>query len=245
MLSQQDQSRFPDRSGDIAYSAPEVIIMDDVRAFVQKVYTWMLIGLSVTGLTAYLVASSEQLVAAIFGTPIFWVIMLAPLAMVWFLSARINKIQASTAVSLFIAYSLVNGLAFSTIFIVYELGSVGSVFLIAAGMFGAAAFYGYVTQRDLSSFGSFLFMGVIGIIIAMVVNFFLQSSLLDFAISIIGVFIFTGLAATRMQEIRNNAGVVAGGEAVATKAAIIGALGLYLAFVNLFLFLLRLLGNRR
>lgn len=222
-----------------------VLTTDVIRAYVQRVYAWMVGGLLVTGVTAFAASSSETLMAAIFGTPLMWVVMLAPLAMVFFLSMRIDRMQPSTAAGTFLAYSLVNGLSFSVIFLAYELGSIFQVFVIAAGMYAAAAAYGYLTKRDLTGMGSFLFMGLVGLIIASVVNIFLGSGPLDFAISVIGVLIFTGLTAYEMNKIKEQAVVMYAGEGLAQKRAIIGALSLYLNFINLFLYLLRLFGDRR
>ncbi len=222
-----------------------VLSADIIRAYVQRVYAWMVGGLLVTGVTAFSVASSETLMAAIFGTPLVWLIMLAPLGMVFFLSMRIDRMQPSTAAGTFLAYSLVNGVSFSVIFLAYELGSIFQVFVIAAGMYAAAAAYGYLTKRDLTGMGSFLFMGLIGLILASVLNIFLGSGPLDFAISVIGVLVFTGLTAYEMNKIKEQAVVMYAGEGLAQKRAIIGALSLYLNFVNLFLYLLRLFGDRR
>lgn len=222
-----------------------VLTTDVIRAYVQRVYAWMVGGLLVTGVTAFAASSSETLMAAIFGTPLMWVIMLAPLAMVFFLSMRIDRMQPSTAAGTFLAYSLVNGLSFSVIFLAYDLGSIFQVFVIAAGMYAAAAAYGFLTKRDLTGMGSFLFMGLVGLIIASVVNIFLGSGPLDFAISVIGVLIFTGLTAYEMNKIKEQAVVMYAGEGLAQKRAIIGALSLYLNFINLFLYLLRLFGDRR
>ena len=218
---------------------------DALRTYVQRVYAWMVGGLMATAITAFGVANSEPLLMAIFGSPLKWVVLLAPLGMVFFLSSRIEKIKPSTAATLFLVFSVLMGMSLSSIFVVYELGSVFMVFVIAAGMYAAAATYGYTTKRDLTSMGSFLFMGLIGLIIAMVVNWFIGSSALDFAISVIGVLIFTGLTAWDMQKIKSQAVVMYAGDALATKRSIIGALSLYLNFLNLFLFLLRLLGDRR
>ena len=218
---------------------------EDMRTYVQNVYAWMVGGLLTTAVTAAAVVNSELMLAAIFGTPIRWVVLLAPLAMVWYLSARIDRMQASSAIGLFLAYSMVNGLCFGPIFLVYELGSIATVFAITAGMFGATAAYGYLTKRDLSGMGGFMTLGLFGIIIAMFVNWFLGSPALDFAISIIGVIVFTGLTAYDMQRIKEEHVVMYDGRSAATKGAIMGALRLYLDFINMFLFLLRLLGDRR
>lgn len=154
-------------------------------------------------------------------------------------------LTGGTAAATFIAYALTNGLAFSVLFITYELGSIFQVFLIAAGMYAAAAVYGFTTKRDLTNMGSFLFMGLIGLIIASVVNIFLGSSALEFAVSILGVGIFTGLTVYDMNRMKEQAIVMYAGEGLAQKRAILGALSLYLNFVNLFLYLLRLFGERR
>jgi hypothetical protein len=218
---------------------------DTLRTYVQRVYAWMVGGLLITALTAAGISSSPALIQAIFGTPLMWVVMLAPIGLVFFLGAKIETMQTSTAASVFVVFSVLMGISLSSIFMVYALGSIFQVFLIAAGMYGAAAVYGYTTKRDLTGMGSFLFMGLIGIVLASVVNWFLQSDALSFAVSVIGVLVFTGMTAWEMQKIKSQAVVMYAGEALATKRAILGALSLYLNFVNLFLFLLRLLGERR
>lgn len=226
-------------------SVAQAVDTDSLRTYVQRVYAWMVGGLLTTALTAFLVSGSEVIIAAIFSTPLYWVVLLSPLVMVWVLAARIDSLKPSTAAAMFIAYSMMNGIAFSILFLIYELGSIFQVFGIAAGMYAVAAVYGYTTKRDLTSMGSFLIMGVFGLIIAMVVNMFLGSGVMDFAISIIGVIIFTGLTAYDMQKIKGQAVVMYAGDAMAAKRSILGALSLYLNFINLFLFLVRLLGNRR
>lgn len=227
-----------------ATSFSQALSADAIRTYVQRVYAWMVGGLLLTGATAFVVSGSEVMLSAIFGTPLKWVVLFGPLAMVWFLAARVDQIKPSTAAGLFIAYSIMNGLSFAAIFLVYELGSIFQVFLITAGMYGAAAAYGFFTKRDLSGMGSFLFMGLIGLILASVVNIFLGSSALEFAVSVIGVLIFTGLTAYDMSRIKEQAIVMYAGEGLAHKRAIVGALSLYLNFINLFLYLLRLFGNR-
>ncbi len=222
-----------------------VVSADALRTYVQRVYAWMTGGLLLTGGTAFAVSQSETIMSAIFGTPLFWVVLLAPLGMVFFLSARLDSMRPSTAAATFIAYALTNGLAFSVLFLTYELGSIFQVFLIAAGMYAAAAVYGFTTKRDLTNMGSFLFMGLIGLIIASIVNVFLGSSALEFAVSILGVGIFTGLTVYDMNRMKEQAIVMYAGEGLAQKRAILGALSLYLNFVNLFLYLLRLFGERR
>lgn len=233
-FSQQPASTFA------AAVSPDVL-----RTYVQRVYAWMVGGLMVTALTAMGLASNESLMMAILSGPVMWIALLGPVAMVWFLAARIDTMKPSTAAGLFIAYSLLNGVAFSSIFLIYELGSIFQVFLIAAVMYACAALYGFTTKRDLTNWGAFLMMGIIGLLVAMVVNWFLQSPAVTWAFSIIGVVIFTGLTAYDMQRIKEQAIVMHAGDAFASKRAIIGALSLYLNFINIFLFLLRLFGNRK
>jgi FtsH-binding integral membrane protein len=214
--------------------------------FLAKVFNWMAIGLAVTGGVAFLTAESGM-VRALVASPIFFILVLAELGMVFFLSARIDKLQAGTATGLFLGYSILNGLTLSTIFLAYTHASIAGTFLVTAGMFGAMAVYGLVTKRDLSGMGSFMFMGLIGILLASVVNIFLKSSGLDWAISAIGVVVFVGLTAYDVQKIKNigEEGIMQQGEAAIRKGSIIGALALYLDFINLFLMLLRFFGGSR
>ncbi len=212
--------------------------------FLAKVFNWMAIGLGLTGVVAMFVASSGLAVKL---QPFFMFIMIAELGLVFFLSARINKIEAATATGLFIGYAALNGVTMSMIFLIYTSSSIAATFMITAGMFGAMAVYGFVTKRDLSGMGSFMFMGLIGIIIASVVNIFMQSSALYWAISLIGVFVFVGLTAYDVQKIKTmgEQGIMEQGEAAVQKGAIMGALALYLDFINLFLMLLRFFGGSR
>lgn len=214
--------------------------------FLAKVFNWMGIGLAVTGVLAYFTAQSG-LALAIASSPLFMVLILAELGMVFYLSARVEKIQSGTATALFIGYSVLNGLTLSTIFLAYTRASIGTTFLITAAMFGAMSVYGMVTKRDLSGMGSFMFMGLIGIILASIVNIFLQSSSVYWAISVIGVLVFVGLTAYDVQKIKTmgEQGIMEQGEAAIRKGAIIGALALYLDFINLFLMLLRFFGGGR
>ena len=218
-----------------------------VNAFVRSVYNWMAVGLGLTGFIAYYVANSPTMLNIIFGNPIvFWGLIIGELALVFTLSARVAKMQASTATAMFIAYAVLNGATLSVIFMAYTKSSIASTFFVCAGTFVAASIYGWVTKKDLTSFGSFLFMGLIGIIIASVVNMFLKSSGMSMIISYIGVFIFVGLTVYDTQRLKNMAltqpADVDG--AVIRKGAILGALSLYLNFINLFLMLLRIMGNR-
>ncbi len=214
--------------------------------FLAKVFNWMAIGLGITGVIAWFTASSGLAVQLVQG-PLFMVFLFAELGLVFYLSARINKIQAGTATGLFIGYAALNGLTLSMIFLAYTAESIAGTFFITAGMFGAMAVYGLVTKRDLSGWGSFLIMGVIGIIIASIVNIFLKSSSLYWAISLIGVFVFVGLTAYDVQKIKQMGedGIMEQGEEMVKKGAIMGALALYLDFINLFLMLLRFFGGSR
>ena len=214
--------------------------------FLAKVFNWMAVGLGLTGLVAYLTAQTG-LVMAIIGSPLMFVLILAELGMVFYLSARIDKIQPATATGLFVGYAVLNGLTLSAIFLAYTAASITATFFITAGMFGAMAVYGLVTKRDLSGVGSFMFMGLIGVIIASIVNIFLKSSALHWTISLIGVIVFVGLTAYDVQRLKNmgEQGIMEQGEAAVRKGAIIGALALYLDFINLFLMLLRFFGGSR
>ncbi len=216
--------------------------------FLAKVFNWMAVGLGLTALTAFLVANSAAAQQLIFGNMlIFYGLIIGELGLVIYLSARLAKISATQATAMFLVYSALNGATLSVVLLIYTATSVASAFVVAAGMFGAMAIYGTVTKKDLTSLGSFMFMGLIGIIIAAVVNIFLRSPAVSWVISAIGVVVFTGLTAYDVQKIsRYGAAGIMGGEAGAIrKGAIMGALNLYLDFVNLFLSLLRLMGNRR
>jgi FtsH-binding integral membrane protein len=215
--------------------------------FLAKVFNWMAAGLGVTALTAFAVASSPAMLRLIFGTPLIYLLIFGELGMVFYLSARIEKIRAGTATILFLVYSALNGATLSAVLLAYTTASVTSAFLVAGLMFGAMAVYGTVTKRDLTSMGSFMFMGLVGMIIAGLVNFFLKSAMMDFVISGIGVIVFTGLTAYDVQKIQalGSAGIMNDSAGVVRKGAIMGALALYLDFINLFLSLLRLMGDRR
>ena len=219
-----------------------------VNSFVRSVYNWMFIGLALTGLVAYYVSGSETLTRAIFGNPmLFFGLIIGELAMVFYLSARISKIQSTTATTLFLVYAALNGVTLSAIFLIYTQASIAATFFICAATFAASSVYGWVTKRDLTSMGSFLFMGLIGIIIASVVNIFLRSSAMQMIISYIGVVIFVGLTAYDTQKIKTMAlsqpADIDG--TMVRKGAIMGALSLYLDFINLFLMLLRIFGSGR
>ncbi|MDW7773149.1 MAG: Bax inhibitor-1/YccA family protein [Desulfobulbaceae bacterium] len=214
--------------------------------FLAKVFNWMAIGLGLTGIIAY-GAAQTGMAGVIVASPLFFVLIIAELGMVFYLSARIDKIQPGTATGLFVGYSVLNGLTLSAVFLAYTQASIAGTFMITAGMFGAMAMYGLVTKRDLSGLGSFMFMGLIGIILASIVNIFLQNSSLYWAISVIGVLVFVGLTAYDVQKIKNmgEQGIMEQGEVAIRKGAIMGALALYLDFINLFLMLLRFFGGAR
>ncbi|MCR5891721.1 Bax inhibitor-1/YccA family protein [Burkholderia cepacia] len=211
--------------------------------YLRRVYNYMACGLAVTGVVAY-VGATSGLYISIAGTPLIWVVLLAPLALVMFLSFRIERISLGAAQICFWVYAALVGLSLAGIFLVYTGESIARVFFISALTFGAMSIYGYSTRADLSRFGSFLFMGLIGIVIAGFVNLFVGSTALQFVVSVIGVLVFTGLTAYDTQRIKNiyTAGEV---DENAGKKAIMGALALYLDFLNLFLMLMRLFGNRR
>jgi hypothetical protein len=215
-----------------------------LRQYMLSVYNYMGLGLAITGVVALFVASSPAMTQAIFGTPLKWVVMLAPIGFVFFLSARIQSLSVGAAQATFWIYAAVMGLSLASIFLVFTGESVARVFFITAGTFGAMSLYGYTTQRDLSQFGSFLIMGLIGVIIASIVNIFIGSSALQFAISVIGVLVFVGLTAYDTQRIKETYYQVAGSDMLA-KGAIMGALTLYLDFINLFIMLLQLFGQNR
>jgi FtsH-binding integral membrane protein len=214
-----------------------------LRVYMQRVYSYMAGGLALTGIVAY-VAASSGFYQAVAATPLIWIVMLAPLGFVLVLSFGIQRISASTAVALFWIYAAAMGLSLGSIFLVFTGISIARVFFITAATFGAMSLYGYTTRSDLSGFGSFLLMGVIGIVIASIVNIFVGSSVLQFAISVIGVIVFVGLTAYDTQRIREMY-LDSDTDEVEGKKAILGALALYLDFINLFVMLLHLFGQRR
>ena len=224
--------------------AADIPVDEGLRAYMLKIYNYMGLALGVTGAVALFVASSETMIQTIYGTPLQWVVMLAPLAFVMVLSFGINRLSTGAAQVLFWAFAAVMGMSISWIFLAYTGTSIARTFFISASVFGAMSLYGYTTKRSLAGWGSFLFMGVIGLIIAMVVNMFMASTAMQFAISVIGVLIFTALTAYDTQKLKLMY-VQGDGTATAEKKAIMGALTLYLDFINLFMFLLMLFGNRR
>ena len=204
----------------------------------------MTLGLAITGLTALFVADSNLIEVLFSGSFTFWILIIAELALVWYLSSRIMKLSMPVATAAFAVYSLLNGVTLSPIFLVYTGESIASTFFITAGTFAAMAIFGYTTKRDLSSMGSYLMMGLIGLIIASVVNIFVGSSLLMWVVSYLGVLIFVGLTAYDTQRIKEMIAQSVGDEEQTKKVALLGALNLYLDFINLFLYLLRLFGRR-
>ncbi|MFT3988490.1 Bax inhibitor-1/YccA family protein [Aestuariivirga sp.] len=227
---------------------------EGLRSYMLKVYNYMGAGLAITGIAAILTfmaavdtsgatAALTPFGQALFTSPLKWVVVLAPVAMVFFLSFRIQTLSVQTAQMLFWVYAALMGLSFASLGLVYTHGSIARVFLITAGTFGAMSLYGYTTKRDLTGWGSFLFMGLIGLIIASLVNIFFASSAMTFVLSVVGVLIFTGLTAYDTQKIKEMYYAADDGTVMGRKA-IMGALSLYLDFINLFLSLLRLFGNR-
>jgi FtsH-binding integral membrane protein len=214
-----------------------------LRAYMQRVYTYMAGGLALTGIVAYAAAASG-FYQSIAGTPLIWIVMLAPLGFVLVLSFGIQRMSAGTAMLLFWFYAAVMGLSLGGIFLVYTGTSIARVFFITAATYGAMSLYGYTTRTDLSRFGSFLLMGLIGIIIASLVNLFIGSNTLQFVISIIGVIVFVGLTAYDTQRIKEMY-LESDTVEIADKKAVLGALALYLDFINLFMLLLQLFGQRR
>lgn len=215
------------------------------QEFMTKVYGWMVGGLLLTGLTAWYVFESAITYMLIENTILFFALIIGELILVYVLSARINSLSKTTASLMFVGYSLLNGLTLSVIFLAYTAESIQNVFLIAASMFAALSIYGYTTKREMGGFGKFLYMGLVGLVVAMIINFIIGSSMLNFVISIIGVIVFAGLTVYDTNKLKEMYLLQFEGDEVASKGAIIGALVLYLDFINLFLFLLRLLGSRR
>jgi FtsH-binding integral membrane protein len=229
-----------------------------LRAHMLRVYNYMVGALALTGAVAYGVANTPALLnlmyhevmtsnggAALSPTILGWVVMLAPLALVFFLSFRIMQMSQAAAQATFWAYAALVGASLASILIVYTGASVAMTFFVTAATFGVMSLWGYTTKRDLTGMGHFLMMGLIGLLIAMLANYFFKSPAINFVVSIVGVVIFTGLTAWDTQKIKNTYYQIGGNTAVAGKAAIMGALSLYLDFLNIFLFLLRFMGNRR
>ena len=213
-------------------------------ALMRKVYLWMTMALVITGLCAWGVATSPALVQMVYGSrAAIWVLFIAEIGLVFYTTARIDRLSLSTATTLFIIYSALNGVTLSSIFMVYTMTSIAKVFFITAATFGATAIYGYVTKTDLTKFGNLFFMALIGLIIATVVNLFLKSAMFDLILSYVGVVLFVGLTAWDSQQIKRALAMQPGLDEGSQKVALLGALSLYLDFINLFLYLLRIFGR--
>ncbi len=228
------------------FGQKQLDISHNISVYLTKVYNWMAVALLITGIVAYFVSDSEQLIQLIFGNKIlFYGLIIGEIALVGYISARINKLTTSTAITLYLIYAILNGLTLSFIFMVYTSASITSTFIITAGTFGAMSLFGYYTKRDLTKLGNIAIMALIGIIIASVVNMFMQSTMMYWIITYVGVLIFVGLVAYDTQKLKRIAVNGFENEDRMEKSAILGALSLYLDFINLFLFLLRIFGNRK
>lgn len=236
---------FPYRSVKSASASKAHEYDEGLRSYMMQVYSYMTFALILTGLIAFGVANSKVVLSAVFGTPLHFLVMFAPIGVVLYLSLRINTLSFKQAQSWFWFYSALMGVSLASIFIVYTGLSVARVFFVTAGTFGAMSIYGYTTKRDLTAFGSFLIMGMIGIFFASIVNIFIQSSAMYFIVSVLGVIIFTGLTAYDTQRIKAVYYSVSGDKEALGKAAILGALNLYIDFINLMIMLLNLMGERR
>jgi FtsH-binding integral membrane protein len=220
------------------------------KTFLANVFSYMFAALAISGVMAWWFSSSAEMISLLYNletgghTPLGWIVMFAPFAFILLMNFGMNKLSSAILVVLFIAFSAIMGMSLSYIFLIYTSGSIFSVFLITSLTFGVMAVVGYTTNTDLTKFGGILMMLLIGLVIAMVVNMFMQSSGLDYIISIVGVLIFTGLIAYETQQLKRIGSGVQYGSEAASKLAIMGAMSLYLSFINLFLFLLRLLGDR-
>ncbi len=231
-------------NGQMAYQRDRAAVVQG--EFIRRVYNWMGLGLAATALVALYTASNPSLLKMIFGNSlVFFGLILAELGLVIWLSAAINRLNYSTASMMFFVYSALNGLTMSVIFLAYTSTSIASTFFVTAGTFGAMSFYGYTTKRDLSSWGSFLFMGLIGIILASVVNIFLHSPMVYWVVTYAGILVFVGLTAYDTNKLKEMARAGFADEETEGKSAVMGALALYLDFINLFLMLLRIFGSRR
>jgi FtsH-binding integral membrane protein len=233
-------------SNQTSFTSPQLADVRDERvgAFLSKVYGWMFIGLLITAVVAFAVASSPALIETlILNRLLFWGLLFAQLGLVFYLSARVDKVAPATAAVLFALYSALVGVTSSVILLIYTGSSITQTFIITAGMFGATAVFGTVTKRSLAGLGHFMFMGLIGLLLAMVVGIFWHSDALQFVISVVGVIVFTGLTAWDAQRLKQMAVALPDGRA--GSYAVVGALSLYLDFINLFFFLLRFTGNRR
>jgi hypothetical protein len=231
-------------NGQISYQRERAAAVQG--AFIRRVYNWMGLGLGATALVALYTAGNPQLLNLIFGNSlVFFGLILAELGLVIWLSAAINRLHYSTASAMFFIYSALNGLTMSVIFLAYTSTSIASTFFVTAGTFGVTSLYGYTTKRDLSSWGGFFFMGLIGIILASVVNIFLRSPMMYWLVTYAGILVFVGLTAYDTNKLKQMALMGFADEEAEGKSAVMGALALYLDFINLFLMLLRIFGGRR
>lgn len=231
-------------NGQIAYQRDRAAAVQ--TEFIRRVYNWMALGLGATALVALFTAGNPALLNLIFGnTLVFFGLIIGELVLVFALSAAIDRLHYSTAALMFFVYSALNGLTLSVIFLAYTSASIASTFFVTAGTFGVTSLYGYTTQRDLSSWGGFLFMGLIGIILASVVNIFLRSPMVYWVVTYAGILVFVGLAAYDTAKLKQMALAGFADEETEGKSAVLGALALYLDFINLFLMLLRIFGSRR
>ena len=229
----------------VRHSSVDAVAAEQQR-FMVRVYNWMGAGLGITGVMAFYIANTPTMLNILMGNPILPIVLIvAQIGLVFWLASRVMQMSVSQATGVFLLYAGLTGITFSTLFVVYTAASITSTFLVTAGTFGAMSFYGYTTKKDLTSWGSFLFMGLIGLIIASLVNMFMQSPMLHWIITYAGVLIFVGLTAYDTQKIKEMNILGNEGTDEDTKEAIRGALTLYLDFINLFLVLLRIMGDRR
>lgn len=228
-----------------AYSAQNTTYDAGLRSYMLSVYNYMAGALGITGLVAFMLSQSPALMNLIFGTPLYFVVLFSPLVMVFFFARNIMNYAFSTVQIMFWAFAAIMGASLSSLFMQYTGESIARAFFITAGTFGAMSLYGYTTKKDLSSWGSFLIMGLIGVIIASIVNIFMQSTAIQMAISYISVFIFIGLTAYDTQNIKRTYNEVAGSSELAARMAIYGALQLYMDFINLLISLIRIFGERK
>ena len=228
------------------FGQQQLDVSHKISVYLTKVYNWMAMALLITGVVAYFVSDSEQLIQLIFGNNIlFYGLLIGELALVGYISARINKLSSSTAIMLYLVYAVLNGLTLSFVFMLYTSASITSTFIITAGTFGAMSLYGYYTKRDLTKLGNIAIMALIGLIIASVVNIFMKSPMMYWIITYGGVLIFVGLTAYDTQKLKKIAINGFENDESMEKSAILGALSLYLDFINLFLYLLRIFGDRK
>jgi FtsH-binding integral membrane protein len=216
-----------------------------VTSFFNAVYAWMAAGLALTAVVAWFVSTQPDLMRLFIGGPLLWICVIAEFALVITVAAAVQRLSATTATALFLLYAALNGLTLSMIFVIYAHAVLASAFIIAGGMFGAMSVYGHVTQRDLTRFGSLLFMALIGIVLASVVSFFWHNTMLNTIINYVGVLVFVGLTAYDTQRLRQLAVATQGNAAMAARYSVNGALMLYLDFLNLFLFLVQIMSDRR